>query len=139
MKNITLDTGVEEYCFAGGGVVRFNPTDPNLYERFVQMQPQMKTLEKELTEKAEGLSGEDSVEATIALTVEADRQVKQLLNQVFGGDNDFDKALGGVNLLATAGNGQRVMANLMTLLENILAEGAERFAQDKADAIRQGR
>ena len=90
-------------------------------------------------EKAEGLSGEDSVEATIALTVEADRQVKQLLNQVFGGDNDFDKALGGVNLLATAGNGQRVMTNLMTLLENILAEGAERFAQDKADAIRQGR
>ena len=85
------------------------------------------------------MSGEDSVEATIALTVEADRQVKQLLNQVFGGDNDFDKALGGVNLLATAGNGQRVMANLMTLLENILAEGAERFAQDKADAIRQGR
>ena len=52
--------------------------------------------------------------------------------KVFG--NDFDKILGGVNLLAVADNGQRVVTNLMEALQPILTAGAERCATQTADA-----
>ena len=30
MKQLNIDTGVEEFCINGHGVLRFNPSDPNL-------------------------------------------------------------------------------------------------------------
>ena len=30
MNQLNIDTGVEEYCVNGRGVLRFNPADPNL-------------------------------------------------------------------------------------------------------------
>ncbi len=133
MKHIELDTGIEEFSFAGGGVLRFNPRDPNLYARFLEMEKDMQEIEDELSRAA----GDGSApEVVIRLSHEADKRAKKLLNRVFGGENDFDKILGGVSLLAVTGNGQRVVSNLMEILENILTEGAARFAADKADAIR---
>lgn len=32
---LNIDTGVEEFCINGHGVLRFNPSDPNLYHRFL--------------------------------------------------------------------------------------------------------
>lgn len=133
MKNITLDTGVEEFSFQGGGVLRFNPCDPNLYARFLEMEDKMQEIEDELNRA----SGDGTKpEVVIRLSREADRKAKALLDHVFGGENDFDKILGGVSLLAVTGNGQRVVSNLMAVLETILTEGAARFASTKADAIR---
>ena len=34
MKQLNIDTGVEEFSVNGHGVLRFNPADPNLYHRF---------------------------------------------------------------------------------------------------------
>lgn len=133
MKHIELDTGIEEFSFAGGGVLRFNPRDPNLYARFLEAEKDMQAIEDELNEAAKETA---APEAVIRLTREADQKAKQLLNQVFGAGNDFDQLLGGVSLLAVTANGQRVVQNLMGVLENILTEGAARFAAEKADAIR---
>ncbi len=133
MKHIELDTGVEEFSFAGGGVLRFNPCDPNLYARFLEMEDKMQEIEDELNRADRDGS---TPEVVIRLSREADRKAKELLNRVFGGENDFDKILGGVSLLAVTGNGQRVVSNLMAVLETILTEGAARFATTKADAIR---
>lgn len=133
MQNIILDTGVEEFSFAGGGALRFNPCDPNLYARFMEAEKDMQALEDELNQAA----GDGSTpETVIRLSHEADKRAKALLSRVFGAGNDFDQILGGVSLLAMAGNGQRVIANLMDVLEGILTEGAARFAREKADAIR---
>ena len=130
MKTILLDAGVEEFSIAGGGVLRFNPCDPNLYARFLEAEQELQTLEASLKEQ-----GGDPLQ----LAVEADRQVKDLLSRVFGGDNDFHAALGGVNLLAVTADGHRVAENLFAALEKILTEGAARFAGEKAAAIREGR
>ena len=136
MKTIAFDNGIEEFSLQGGGVLRFNPGDPNLYARFLEAEAEMQALENELNAQAQALSGRDKAEAIVKLTAQADRQVKDLLDRVFGGGNDFDKALGGVNLLAQTGNGQRVATNLFRALEDILSEGAARFASEKAAAIR---
>lgn len=136
MKKLTFDSGVEEFRVAGGGVLRFNPGDPNIYARFLEAEEKFKVIEQDLTEKAKALENTDTAQAVLALMEQADRQVKQLLDWVFGGGNDFHKALGGVNLLAVAGNGQRVVTNLFAALEDILTKGAERFAAEKASSIR---
>ena len=58
---------------------------------------------------------------------------------MFGGDNDFHKLLGGVNLLAVADNGERVVTNLFAALEPVLVDGAKRCAADLAKVSREGK
>lgn len=136
MKNIQFDSGVAEYRINGGGVLRFNPGDPNVYARFAQAMDKVKVLEGELVEKARAVEGEDSGLALVSLMAEADAQMKKTLNWVFGAGNDFDALLGGVNLLAVAGNGERVVTNLFAALQPILVAGAEKCAREKtADAV----
>ena len=88
-------------------------------------------------------SGEDreaSGAAVLRLLAQADREIKDVLTQVFGQENDFDKLLGGVNLLAVAGNGQRVISNLLEALQPIMVAGAESCARQQVDgAVEQAR
>lgn len=132
MEKIVFDSGVREYRLGSAGVLKFNPGDPNLYARFMEAGDKLRGLEKELVGKAQGM--EPGGEAAVALMTEADKKMKQVLDWVFGQENDFDKILGGVNLLAVAGNGQRVVTNLLEALQPILVEGAERCVQDKTQA-----
>lgn len=129
MKKITFDTGLEEVVI-GGGVLRFNPQDPNLYARFDQAAEKLRSAEKEMMEKAEGAEGTKVVE----ILHQADRQMKEILGWVFGEGNDFDAIVGGVNLLAIAKNGQRVVTNLFAALEPVLVEGAMACANKRAEA-----
>ena len=127
MEKLQFDSGVRCYRINGGGVLRFHPGDPNLYSRFLEAVEKFKALEQELAESC-------PKEETDILRVleEADTKMKQLLNWIFGGDNDFGKLLEGVNLLAVADNGERVITNLLQALEPVLLEGAKRCAGQQA-------
>ena len=129
MENL-LDIGVEEYRIAGGGMLRFHPGDPNLYGRFLQAEEDFDRLQAEFSEN--GKTGQD----VLAQMEAADKKMKQLLNTVFGGDNDFHKALGGVNLLSVGADGKTVAARLLEALEKILTDGAKRFAKQQAEKLR---
>ena len=53
MKQLTIDTGLREYAVNGGpehggGVLRFNPSDPNVYSRFCTLQNQLQELEQQV-------------------------------------------------------------------------------------------
>lgn len=133
MEQLNLDTGVRAFAIAGGGALRFNPADPNLYGRFARGAEQLQALERELTEKGAGLAGEEMIE----LFREADQKIKSLLNEIFGGDNDFHKALGGVSLLAVGSNGKTVAQNLFGALESILEEGAQKIVAARVEEARQ--
>ena len=122
MKQLTIDTGVQEFEINGSGVLRFNPSDPNVYNRFF-------AAETTLTE----LDDNQRVGAELAVLAEYDRKIKEVLNGVFGAGNDFDEILHGVNLAAVAGNGRRVVTNLLDALTPIIREGAERSMEEKAD------
>ena len=123
MEKLTFDTGLQSYRINGGGVLRFNPADPNVYARFLEAAEKIKTAEEELAHS------EDVLGAMRLL----DKKVKTALNEVFGAPNDFDALLGGVNLLAVAGNGQRVVTNLLNALQPILTEGARLCAGEIAE------
>lgn len=138
MKNLSFDSGVKEFCINGGGVLRFNPSDPNLYTRFMDAMEEIRAVEDTLVAKAKEVETlEDRQrggEAALRLMADADRQVKDILNRVFGMGNDFDAALGGVNVLAVAGNGQRVVTNLLQALQPVLLSGAESHTKQQVDA-----
>lgn len=129
MEKLQFDSGVKSFRINGGGVLRFHPGDPNLYSRFLEAVDKFKVLEQELTQCCA------KEEADILHVLEnADGKMKKLLNWVFGGDNDFHKLLEGVNLLAVADNGERVITNLLLALEPVLLEGARRCAGQQAKA-----
>ncbi len=129
MEKILFDSGLRRYKL-GEGVLQFNPSDPNVYARFLEAVDKLKDLETELVEKIKDLDADGA--QVVALMRQADGQMKQTLNWVFGPGNDFDKMLGGVNLLAVAANSQRVATNLFAALEPVLVCGAESCAAGKA-------
>ena len=136
MDQLKVDLGMEEFDL-GCGVLRFNPTDPNLYARFLDLEPQLDDLQQRLSQKT--AQATDAAGLLKALA-ETDRQLKDLLTRVFGEENDFSRLLRGVNLLSTAGNGLSVAENLLAALEPVLSRGAERFVESKtADAREKAR
>lgn len=130
MNQLHVDLGVEEYAL-GSGALRFNPADPNLYARFLELEQQMQSLQKDLTRSSE--EAKDAYDV-LKLLEETDRQMKDLLTRVFGPENDFSRLLQGVNLLAVAANGSTVVENLLGALEPVLTRGAERFVQAQTQA-----
>ena len=132
MEKISFDSGIKSYKINGAGVLRFNPGDPNVYARFLEAADKLQTVEAALAEEAKQLSQADGA-AVVQLLNRADREMKGILAWVFGDGNDFDRILKGVNLLAVADNGQRVVTNLLEALQPVLVEGAERCAMEKVD------
>lgn len=137
MEKLIFDTGIKEYQINDDGVLRFNPSDPNVYARFMDAMEQIQTIEKALVAKAKGIEKAEgqteSGAAVLRVMAEADREVKKILTNVFGKGNDFDVLLGGVNLLAVAGNGERVITNFLSVLQPIMVAGAENCAKQQAD------
>ena len=134
MENIQFDSGLRSYRINGGQVLRFNPGDPNLYSRFMESVDKLKAVEEELMQEAQGETADG--EQIVMLLTRADRKMKEILNWVFDADNDFQKILGGINLLAVAENGERVVTNLFTALEPVLVEGAKNCAGQQAAKAR---
>ncbi len=130
MEKISFDSGVKAYKINGTGILRFNPSDPNLFARFLEAGEKMQAIEETLGEQAKMLEETDGA-GIVQLMNKADKEMKQLLSWVFGQDNDFDSILGGLNMLAVAENGQRVITNFLSALQPILVAGAERCAQEK--------
>ena len=140
MEKISFDSGIKEYRINGGGVLRFNPGDPNLYVRFLDAAQRIQNVEETLTQQAMQIEGTDDAAQAVKLMAQADKQMKEILGEVFGTGNDFDKLLSGVNLLAVAGNGERVVTNLFAALQPILVDGAQRCAKEAGEhALRQAK
>ena len=119
MEKISFDSGIRQYRMQGG-ILRFNPADPNIYARFMDALEQIETI--------------------VQLMAKADKEMKACLNRVFGEENDFHKLLCGVNLLAVAENGERVVTNLFSALQPILIDGANRCAGKKVnEAVQKAR
>lgn len=134
MEKISFDSGIKEYQINDSGVLRFHPGDPNLYVRFLDAVEKIQQVEDDLTQKAKEIEETDGGEQAVKLMAQADKQMKEILREVFGAENDFDKILGGINLLAVADNGERVVTNLFAALQPVLVAGAERCAKETGEA-----
>lgn len=123
MEKLTLDTGVKTYK-AGAGVLKFNPTDPNVYARFLEILESLSGLEAELAQH----SGADAITAL----AQTDKELKSRLSYVFGPGNDLEAVFSGVSLLAVGANGERLITNFLAAIEPILSEGARACAAAEA-------
>lgn len=134
MENLNFDTGLRTFAIMGGGQLRFNPADPNLYSRFARGAEQLQALEEEMLKKGQ----EASPQEILHLMAETDSRIKTLLGEIFGGDNDFHSALGGVSLLAVGSNGKTIAQNLFDALETLLEEGAQKIVEARVAKAREG-
>ena len=93
MQTLTIDTGMQEYLINNRAVLRFNPSDPNLYHRFFAAAPKLDALDAELTEQLKALPAEPDdarAERGLALLTDYDHRIKALLTEIFGGENLLD-------------------------------------------------
>lgn len=143
MENLNFDSGIKEYQINGKGALRFNPSDPNVYGRFVDSMSRIEKVEKEMTAKARALETKkndpETGAAMIRIMVETDKRMKRILNEIFGGENDFNEILEGVNLMAVATNGRRVVSNLIDALMPIMEQGAKACAEGEVETAKLNR
>lgn len=132
MEKLNFDNGIKEFEINGNGILRFNPGDPNVYARLLDALDEIKAIENDLVEQAKNIQQDDGAEV-LRLMAKADKRVKDTLGKVFGPENDFDEILGGVNVMAVASNGERVISNLLNVLTPIIQDGAEKCAKQQAD------
>ena len=139
MEQLSFDSGIREYKINNNGLLRFNPGDPNVYARFMEASEKIQEVERAMEAKLKALDdSETNGAAVLQIIAEADKQMKETLNWVFGKGNDFDEILEGVNLMAVATNGERVVSNLLNALLPIIQEGAENCAKQQiGDAVQQ--
>lgn len=142
MQNLNIKTGVKEYQVTEGGApLRFNPADQNIYSRFVNSIEKIKAIETEASKNAVSVpeTVEDAGAEALRIMADADRKMKNVLNEVFGGDNDFDKILCGINLLAVNEDGKRIMEAFMEAITPILTDGAKTYADMEVSAAKLNR
>lgn len=123
MEKLTFDTGVKSYK-VGTGVLKFNPTDPNVYARFLETLDSLSELEKTLAKA----SGQEAITALAG----ADKAIKEKLSYVFGPGNDLEAIFSGVSLLAVGDNGERLITNFLAAIEPVLSAGARACAAAEA-------
>ena len=142
-KTLQFDDGLLRLDINGNGILTFNPSDFNVYQRFFGLLKELPELEKRYAAEVEQPGSEDDSFALAGRELdrarELDREIKDKLGAAFGPGNDFDALLGGVNVMAVGNNGQRVITNLLNALAPYIEEGAKRHQQEAAEAALRSR
>lgn len=146
IQKLLVDDGLLRLDINGNGLLVFNPTDFNLYERFYALRKELPELEKKYAAEVETVPEEADEDEIIELTGQElgkakaiDAEVKARLSAVFGAGNDFDKLLGGVNVMALGSNGERVITNLLHALTPYIEKGVAEHTQDEVAAAKLNR
>lgn len=142
MEILNINVGIKRYQLVEGGApLSFNPGDPNVYARYMEALPKIKAVEQEMAGKAKAVDANspDAGEKTLQIMRETDIRMKNILNQIFGKDNDFDDILCGVNLMAVTEYGSRVINNVLDALTPIMNSGARSCVDSEVKAARLNR
>lgn len=145
-QRLDFDDGLTRLDVNGNGLLTFNPSDFNLYERFFALSKSLPELEQKYVREVEtipdNLGEEEKMELIgeeLTLAKAIDTELKAKLSHVFGAQNDFDKLLGGVNLMAIGNNGERVITNLLQAIAPYIQQGVNRQAKSAADKAQRNR
>lgn len=135
-EKLMFDDGVLELEINGNGVLRFNPSDQNMYRRVCNLAQELPKLQEQYEAEVEAPEENELEQAAVALGAmhNLDQEIKRRLSEAFGAENDFDALLGGVNLMAYGKNGERVITNLLNALMPYMEDGMKQYRQDAAAA-----
>lgn len=144
MEKLIFDSGVREFQINNNGVLRFNPSDPNVYDRILKSGEKIKDVERKLLQKAKELAPADgeavSGAVVLQLITEADAEIKNILAYIFGADNNFDEIFAGTSTMAVCSNGERAITNFLNALLPIIQSGAEKCAKQQiGDAVQKAK
>lgn len=141
-EKLVFDDGLVHLDVNGNGVLSFAPSDFNLYQRFCSFLKELPAIEEQYKSGVEDIKAapENASEAeqleaagkVLDKAREIDLTIKKKLGAVFGGTNDFDQLLGGVNLMSWAGNGERVITNFLNAITPYLDKGVKKYMQAAA-------
>lgn len=145
-EKITIDDGLLRLDINGNGLLIFNPSDLNLYHRFFDLLGELPDLEKKYVEEVEAVPEDAAEDVKLAAAgremtraSELDSEVKSKLNAVFGGGADFDKLLGGVNVMAFGRNGERIITNVLEAIKPYLDTGVKSHVDGAVSAAKTNR
>lgn len=142
MEKLNISVGIKRYeLVEGGALLSFNPGDPNVYARYMEMLPKIRAVEQEMAGKARTVNVNDEAagEKTLQIMRETDSRMKDILNEIFGKENNFDEILKGVNLMAVTENGGRVINNVLDALTPIMNAGAKSCVETEVDSAKRNR
>ena len=108
MKNISFDSGIEEYDLDGKVTVKFNPTDTTFLEKLSDSFGVLDLIQEEVRKSQDEFTDEKAV---FNLAKNLDTKMREIINSLFGLDV-CTPLFGEMNLFASAG-GLPVWANLM--------------------------
>lgn len=134
MDKLVFDNGVREYE-VNGHILRFNPSDPNVYSRFLRAVEEIKSLDAENTTKVKDKTSYGSYMLHQMETM--DSRVKDFLSKAFGCGNDFHAIFDGVNIAAKNTHGERVLDAFIQAVQPVMLKGMEELlAKDNTDIER---
>lgn len=135
MEKLIISTGLKRYEVNDSGVIfSFNPTDANLYARFLRTKEKIEAIGEELEKKRTELNFEDvsnNEEAAFFLE-EADKKCKQALKECFAVENDFDAMFDYVNCYSITDTGNCVIVNFLKAITPIIEKDVANYAKSKA-------
>jgi hypothetical protein len=141
MEKLIFDDGVIRLNVNGNGILAFNPSDFNLYERFYSFSDEVLKIEKEYAEIEDSQDDSDMERLGKGLNrmAEIDAKVKEKLNHVFGGENDFSKIFGGINLMSFGINGERIITNFLNAITPYIERGVANYTGKEVEAVKANR
>ena len=139
MEKLLFDDGILRLDVNGNGLLCFNPSDFNLYQRFCEFSRRLPDYEKAYKKEYEDALVDGKEETAIEAAERElnrakaiDAKIKEELSAVFGKQNDFDVLLGGVNLMSFGKNGERVITNLLNALAPYIENGVKSYLKNEA-------
>ena len=99
MKELRINTGVEDYLLAGKVAVSFNPTDMNFLERLSRAFSELDALQEEVRQSREKITDDREV---FPIARELDGKMRGILNDLFGKEI-CEPLFGYMNLFASSG------------------------------------
>ncbi|MEG0854578.1 MAG: hypothetical protein RSF82_11930 [Angelakisella sp.] len=144
----TINIGKKEILINDRAILRFNPSDPTIYERFCELCGELEAAGEKIIAKREEYANNTETDRwgvpikrhkIAQLMVELDTQIKEKLRYVFGASNDFEDIFEGVNVFAGTDTGEWVITNFLNAIRPEIEASTEQRMKAKANAAQMNR
>lgn len=135
MEKLIFGTGLKRYeVNDNGAIFSFNPTDINLYARFLKMRDEIFKIGADVEKKGDEINPNDesNAESFALMLAAADKRAKQVLTECFGSANDFDHIFDGANIFSPSATGNWLITDFIMAITPIVEKEVANFTKEKA-------
>lgn len=111
MKELRIETGVQQYKLAEDCIVEFNPTDSEFASRLFKVYDSLEEIHQRYRDE---LASEDDVKKIFATSKDIEAEMRSVLNGIF--DKDICTPICGDISVYAISNGAPIWANILLAL-----------------------